>query len=135
MVHPKHPRCPHCGKALYKTIKKGGLTNKSDSWGWCRNVDCSHYLVDQAKKKSKKSVPVGVKKPIKKKKITEGVIVKKVREEIKKKLNSEVVIHYVLLIAVVAQEVGYSEFASELIKKYGLDEMFRIGRPHKEENS
>lgn len=130
MVHPKHPKCPHCGKALYKTRGKGELADKSSDWRWCRNIKCPYYFVDQSsggnERVLKKLWHPGLKKPVKDETRAEGVVVQRLRKKVKKKLNDEASLHYILLIAVVCQEIGYLEFASKLIKRYGLDEAFKM---------
>jgi hypothetical protein len=46
-VHPKHPPCPRCGRALYKSMKPGAV-KKSDPWAWCRNPACPAHRLDQS---------------------------------------------------------------------------------------
>ena len=46
-THPKHPPCPECGKAMYKTMEVGKAVRKSDPWSFCRNKSCSLFGVDQ----------------------------------------------------------------------------------------
>lgn len=41
--HPKHPKCPHCGKALYKTMEKGKPSKKEEPFCYCRNEACEFY--------------------------------------------------------------------------------------------
>lgn len=41
--HPKHPKCPHCGKALYKTMEKGKPSKKEQPFCYCRNEACEFY--------------------------------------------------------------------------------------------
>lgn len=53
MAHPPHPRCPKCGKMLFKSMAPKSV-KKSDPWAYCRNKDCSSTgldlsaLIDQA---------------------------------------------------------------------------------------
>ena len=47
-VHPKHPRCPHCKKAMYKTMIKAKWVKKSDPWAFCRNLMCEEYGENQS---------------------------------------------------------------------------------------
>lgn len=47
-AHPKHPACPQCGKAMYKTMEKGKAVKKTDPWAYCRNDDCPQKGVDQS---------------------------------------------------------------------------------------
>jgi outer membrane biosynthesis protein TonB len=44
---PVQPKCPKCGKALYKRMDPGGVKT-SDPYGWCRNASCESYNVDQS---------------------------------------------------------------------------------------
>lgn len=46
--HPPHPRCPFCGKAIYKTMIKGKWVKKSDPWAFCRNRACKEYGNNQS---------------------------------------------------------------------------------------
>lgn len=41
--HPKHPKCPGCRKALYKTQKKGTASRKEDPFCHCRNETCELF--------------------------------------------------------------------------------------------
>ena len=45
--HPKHPKCPHCNKALYKVMEKGKHSKKDDPFCYCRNENCDFYGVKQ----------------------------------------------------------------------------------------
>ena len=47
-AHPPHPRCPKCGKAMYKTMVKGKAVAKTDPWAYCRNQDCELYGKNQS---------------------------------------------------------------------------------------
>lgn len=48
-THPKHPRCPGCGKALRKRSVPGvGGSKKSDPYRWCFNKGCDLHGVDQS---------------------------------------------------------------------------------------
>lgn len=42
MARPKHPPCPHCGKALYKSPQPA-IVKPTDPWAWCRNEACEVY--------------------------------------------------------------------------------------------
>jgi hypothetical protein len=44
---PVQPKCPKCGKALYKRMDPGGVKT-SDPYGWCRNSGCELYNTDQS---------------------------------------------------------------------------------------
>lgn len=39
---PKPPRCPECGKALYRTMEVGSKRN-TDFYVYCRNGECAIY--------------------------------------------------------------------------------------------
>jgi hypothetical protein len=39
---PKSPRCPECGKALYRTLEAGRKRN-TDFYIYCRNAECNVY--------------------------------------------------------------------------------------------
>jgi len=44
---PTQPRCPACGKALYKRMDAGQVL-ATDSYAWCRNQACAEYNKDQS---------------------------------------------------------------------------------------
>lgn len=48
MKHPPHPKCPTCGRAMYKSPTKGAKVRKADPWAFCRNETCQKCGVDQA---------------------------------------------------------------------------------------
>jgi len=47
-IHPTHPKCPECKKAMYKSMVKGQAVKKKDPWAYCRNKACSLYGQNQA---------------------------------------------------------------------------------------
>ena len=42
-VHLAHPRCPSCGRALYKALLPGSRVSKRDRYSWCRNAECQLF--------------------------------------------------------------------------------------------
>jgi len=82
-AHPPHPKCPRCGKSMYKAQAKGARVKKTDPWAYCRNENCVLCTVDQVKsvQKQPKSPPlkkvVAKKKPQKKPKAVKRVPVPK----------------------------------------------------------
>lgn len=46
-THPKHPPCPECGRAMYKTMTVGKAVKKDDPWAFCRNKDCGLFGKNQ----------------------------------------------------------------------------------------
>ena len=46
-AHPPHPKCPECGKAMYKAMY-GRAVKKEDAWAFCRNPSCSLCGKDQS---------------------------------------------------------------------------------------
>ena len=42
-IHPKHPKCPSCGRALYKNMPGGKAAGKHDPWDCCRNTKCRFF--------------------------------------------------------------------------------------------
>lgn len=40
-VHLAHPKCPACGRALYKAATTGTRVTKRERYAWCRNEACS----------------------------------------------------------------------------------------------
>lgn len=51
-LHPKHPPCPGCGRALYKSAVVGKQVKKTDPWAFCRGKKCDRYGQDQTKFKT-----------------------------------------------------------------------------------
>jgi hypothetical protein len=39
-VHLAHPRCPSCGRALYKSPQLGARVTKRQRYAWCRSTGC-----------------------------------------------------------------------------------------------
>lgn len=48
MAHVIHPRCPSCGRAMYKSMEPKAV-KASDPWAYCRNKACAVGGVDQSK--------------------------------------------------------------------------------------
>lgn len=46
--HPPHPKCPACGKAVYKSLEPAAV-KRTDPWSWCRNRDCENFGRDLSK--------------------------------------------------------------------------------------
>lgn len=46
--HPKHPKCPNCGRAMYKSPESRAV-KKSEPFAFCRNKKCKLHLTDQSK--------------------------------------------------------------------------------------
>jgi hypothetical protein len=45
--HPAHPKCPCCGKPMFKSMKAGKVF-KHDAWAFCRNMECAKWNTNQA---------------------------------------------------------------------------------------
>lgn len=39
-IHQPHPKCPQCGRALYKAYGKGSKVSPEDPYVFCRNAAC-----------------------------------------------------------------------------------------------
>jgi hypothetical protein len=42
-VHLAHPRCPSCGRALYKALIPGTRVTRKQRYAWCRNAECQLF--------------------------------------------------------------------------------------------
>lgn len=146
--HPVHPKCPGCGRSMYKASEKGAKVKKTDPWRYCRNKACDLFGVDQSVKKGKrtsKASSPAVKKrkpgpepasesvaremPEKQPPKVEHFAVVQARERIRRALESDdgqerSIIG--LTLAMLAQEIGHREFADVLIDEYDLAERFGI---------
>lgn len=50
--HPPHPRCPACGKAVYKSPEPAAV-KREDPWAWCRNAACENFGRDLSKPRTR----------------------------------------------------------------------------------
>lgn len=53
MKHKPHPRCEHCGGALYRSKDPGWRPKKGDPYIYCRNADCQSNEVEKTVNRSK----------------------------------------------------------------------------------
>jgi len=124
-AHPKHPKCPACGRPLYKAATKGAKTKKTDPWIYCRNPNCKesgnkhqnkpHHRI----KKSRPSVLDVVEPPA----------VQKARKRIQSVIpekSDEATNIIGLTLALMAQELGNNNIADQLIDEYDLTELYGI---------
>jgi hypothetical protein len=147
---PKQPKCPSCGKALYKRMNPGQVL-PLDPYSWCRNKLCALWNTDQtersrfgplkgkakgkAKRKGKKPPPA---KPLLPKQSVldvgvegqEQAAVAKARARIKAVIDATEEQYgpeaIGLALAIVSQETGNHEAANSLIKEYKLLEKYGI---------
>lgn len=121
-MHPKHPKCKECGRALYKVRNKGSPPSKKiDKWRWCRNKDCGLFNYDHVKNRFIK--PKKGEKEHKK----ESEVVSEIRKEIRQKIdNIPDLTVYILTLVIISQELGEYEIANKLIERYSLDEVYEI---------
>jgi len=142
---PIQPKCPHCGKPLYKRMNPGPV-QKDDPYGWCRNEACEWYNKSQTEMSSftplsadamcqriKQRTKTKVHRRAQKKKQEppgESHAVIKARTRIKavvsaaqEQLGPSTV---GLALAIVTQETGNYEAANLLIKEYKLEKLYGI---------
>jgi hypothetical protein len=81
--HPKHPKCPGCKKALYKSFEKGKPSKKEDLFKYCRDESCELYgeldleiveKINGEQVENEKTTPEDEKAEVKKKKIIEPIV-------------------------------------------------------------
>lgn len=111
-----HPRCKHCGAALYKTKEKGQQAKSGAPYVFCRSSECP------ANKKMERSDGIlnGPKNPppyphqSHQERIRQAII----------NADGEQLTTYRLLLLVLIGELGYNELAGEIIadlnKKLGI---------------
>jgi len=131
--HPKHPKCPGCGKALYKSKSPGASTKTTDPYRYCRNRDClahrglikltSNNTGDKINGGSVVCTPdlaVG----------TEPEVVRQARVRISKAISGELASGQRemigLTLALLAQEVGHRDMANRMIDEYDLTNRYGI---------
>jgi len=54
MPRGSSPKCPSCGRALYKTLEKGTTASLKEPYRFCRNEKCKLYGKDQFEDKENK---------------------------------------------------------------------------------
>ena len=135
---PKQPKCPECGKAMYKRMDVGGV-KKTDPYAWCRNGACSLHnrpqetsrfsplgekittgvpALDEAMAKGLPSVPAEPEAVAKAR-----ARIKDVMDAAETQFGSNAV---GLALAIVTQELGNHEAANALIAEYDLAKRFGI---------
>jgi hypothetical protein len=120
-THTSHPKCPKCGKALYKAKDKGKQVKKEDPWAYCRNVKCELYGVDQSLSESTPLLQIP--------QVVEPEFVHQARQNIKRMYSLDDSSHrnaIYLALVILAQELGHQQIANQLIDKYCLTEQFGI---------
>lgn len=124
-IHQKHPKCPKCGKALYKSPIKGSPVKKSDPYAFCRNEKCEVF-----------NNPLLPSTP------SESEAIVKARNRIRKLLASRPdameliksrgnkegadVASVGITLAIASQETGDMETANKLIDEYDLTTKYGI---------
>lgn len=147
-AHPKHPRCPSCGMAMYKSPIKGKQVKASDPWAFCRNQKCRLCAQDQSggasgavgaakpakpKGNGKKPSQSRKAKPSKPAPRPESEPVSKARARIRALLSKAVPegtdkATVGIVLALVSQETGNHRAANALIDEYGLVDALGIAR-------
>ena len=124
-IHQKHPKCPECGKALYKSPIKGKPVKKTDPYAFCRNPKCKVF-----ENPLETTIP------------EEPEAVKKARMRIRKLIATRPdamdvikdrglkegadVASMGITLAIASQETGDMETANKLIDEYNLTEKYGI---------
>jgi len=106
---------------MYKALAKGTSVKKNDPWAYCRNAKCSLCGVNQAEQEQPPVQPDP-------ESVEEPVVVRKARERIQKALKADQGQDNLigLTLAILAQEMGHSEIADQMIDEYSLTERFGI---------
>lgn len=140
-THPKHPTCPGCGFALYKTPDKGQPSKKGAPWKFCRNARCvlrrapgqPELLSFNGGKSAKTKAKARAKAAAKRASVAPGEPepIAKARARIKKLVGSLVpegteAASVGIVLALLSQETGNQEAANHLIEQYGLTQRFGI---------
>jgi hypothetical protein len=152
-VHEKHPPCPRCGKAMYKTSAVGKPSRKSDPYAFCRNDKCKYSIykgskaerekVSSAAKQSvveKHDQPKETKaEPLKTKRRArpaseaatppEPFVIAETRAKVKLVLARAIPeetpkVAIGLMLAVLNHELGSYEAANSIIRQYQLGQLF-----------
>jgi hypothetical protein len=147
--HPPHPKCPSCGRALYKSALKGGKVAKGDPWAFCRNEACVHHGVNQTmprptsppsagselgkqtttvkhthRRLRRRTVPAPT--PMSKEPDTIRNARQRIRSIVKSVVHDKERSAVQLVLAMVNQETGNTAAANCIIKEYRLDELFGL---------
>lgn len=154
-AHPKHPPCPSCGRALYKSAEVGRQVKTTDPWAYCRNKKCDLYLQDQSidgeptvvgakavEGERKRHDAIAEAKPPKGESgpAPEPEAVAKARARIRELLDRAVpkgtnANTVGIVLALVSQETGNHTAANALIDEYGLEETLGIHKQDAPESS
>jgi len=115
VVHKPHPKCPACGRALYKAAKVGASVTKDMPYQYCRNVKCDYEVVVEVPEEAQVQV--------------ESAHVSMTRAALKKSMDgcSELLkMAHVKTVIVMLQELGHDNIAWMLISHYKLEKEFGI---------
>ena len=134
-THSVHPRCHICNKALHRTPTPGVRARKGPQI-YCRNKECEinkkearnessrEKLIDNLRNKGllervkeepkEKPVPVENKKQSELRKTVHSLL----------NIDSEKVKSYLLVLIVMAQELGEQELADKMVKRFGFGKYF-----------
>ena len=121
-THTAHPKCPKCGKALYKAKDKGKQVKKDDPWAYCRNGKCELCGVDQS---------ISEAKPLSQVLIVESEFVQRARQDIKRMYRLDIPSQrnaISLTLVILAQELGHQDIANQLIDQYCLTDLFGVAK-------
>lgn len=113
MAKKNRPRCPSCGKLMYRAKAKGIKVKKKDPYKYCRNTECPSKKKKKPKPRVRKTEP------------KEGQVILAARKIVKRELDSEAS-PFLLTMALVAQEMEFNGLANFLIDKFGLDDFYGI---------
>lgn len=134
MARVKHPPCPKCGRALYKSKEKGAAVKKDDPFAYCRNEKCpSNSKAEnvqkkppapeprlsraQLRKRRRARTPIEAEKKSNKKDELLSSIRKTVIETVVKKRGD---IGFLCFIALVVRQLGFQDEYETIVKRCDL---------------
>jgi len=133
MARIKHPLCPECGKAMYKSKTKGVATRKGDPFIYCRNDKClsnSGGKITQAKivdtvsvsgkvlrrRQKEKKIDEVAKEIQKKDEILDGIQQTIIETVVKKRSD----IGFLCFIALVVKQLGFQQEYESIVDRCDL---------------
>ena len=138
-AHPKHPRCPSCGMAMYKSSIKGKQVKASDHWAFCRSQKCALVARNQAANghdfspKPKLKAKARARTQVSPQASAESDSVAKARARVRELVSKAVPEGTAkatvgIVLALVSQETGNHRAANALIDEYGLADALGISK-------
>lgn len=142
-VHPKHPPCPSCSRALYKSPVKGAAVKKSDPWAFCRNKKCASFernLAERTTAPQELAPDKHTERAVKSRANGKATIIPsppdepvpvqkaraRIRELLAKVVEGKTPTTVGITLALVSQETGNHAAANALIDEYNLSGLLGI---------